>query len=128
MMNKKPVGWRNESHRHALAARGIPTKIVDPQPAFLSYRGKRTKSGDLEDDLVEDQWYWFNEPDYDYGYDRYVLYIDIEGEQAIGEVSEMKNGGWMAAPAPPSGPMEMFDTLQEAKQFVINHYSPTVIP
>jgi len=127
-MSRNPVGWRNESGRHALAARGIPTKIVDPEPAFLSYRGKRTKSGDWEDHSVEDQWYWINEPDYDYGYDRYVLYIDLEGEQAVGEVSESKDGRWMAAPAPPSGPMEMFDTSQEAKDFVINYYSPTVIP
>lgn len=124
----KPPGWKNESYRHALAARGIPTKIVDPEPAFLSYREKRTRSGDWEDRSVEDQWYWINEPDYEHGYDRYVLYIDLEGEQAVGEVSELKDGRWMAAPNPPSGPVEMFGTLQEAKQFVINYYSPMVIP
>ena len=123
----RPVGWKNESYRHSLAARGIPTKIVDPEPAFLSYRGKRTGSGDWEDRSVEDQWYWINEPDYEYGYDRYVLYIDLEGEQAIGEVSEVDDGKWMAVPAPPSGPVEFFDTLEEAKQFVIEYYSSTVI-
>lgn len=127
-MSRKSMGWRNEPHRHALAARGIPTKIVNPEPAFLSYRGKRTRSGDWEDRSVEDQWYWINEPDHEHGYDRFVLYVDLEGEQAIGEVSETKDSRWMAVPAPPSGPVEMFDTLQEAKQFVINYYSPTVIP
>jgi len=124
----RPTGWRNESYRHALAARGIPTKIVNPHPAFLNYHPTRTNSGDWTDESIEDQWYWFNEPDYDYGYDRYVLYIDVEGEQAIGEVSELDDDRWMAAPAPPSGPVEMFNTLDEAKQFVIEYYSSTVIP
>ena len=45
-MRKSP-GWKNESYRHSLAARGIPTKIMDPERHSLARKGIKTRPNNV---------------------------------------------------------------------------------
>lgn len=108
-------GWRNESHRHALAARGIGSRgdnepiRVDPPAAMYIWRKPI---------------YWIYKPDHEYGYDEYVLMTDIDDESTeFAKVSQLKDGRWAAFPGIPHGPSEIFDTMGEAQRFVIRYYS-----
>lgn len=83
-------GWHNESYRHSLAARGIPTRIFEPafqHPEFKKYNKSeviRLVEGTIEyydwtmfKDAPEDQRKWF--------YDNRVkdIFIDVSYEDFI---------------------------------------------
>ena len=53
-MGGKPVGWRNESYQHALAARGIRSRH-DRHPFFKSLELPESK--EPYDPYLEQEWY-----------------------------------------------------------------------
>ncbi len=63
-MNRKPKGWRNESTRHALAARGIGTKKM-----FRFYPGVTYDTAEYNIRCPAHPWEIFEEEMAEFGYE-----------------------------------------------------------
>jgi hypothetical protein len=51
-MANKPVGWRNQPARHALAARGVKTKPINPTQRVVLDLMKRSSYNEFDGDRV----------------------------------------------------------------------------